>query len=115
MHKRVGAAADEGWEPDRAGGEVADDGGFDGRFRLAVADLIPGNSDEVVLFNDSAVREVVLESEDAPIAEGAAETHVTGDGVDVSGFRFVRFPNGPTLFYDPDTRVRIDRTRRRSA
>jgi hypothetical protein len=62
----------------------------------------------VVLFNDSAVREVVLETETRPLEEGEVDTHVTADGVDVGGFRYLRFADGLTLFHDADTRVRVD-------
>lgn len=79
-----------------------------GEFRLAVGDLIAGEAGEVVLFNDSAVREVVLESAEAPIDSGGVDTYVTSDGIDVSGFRYLRFSQGLTLFHNPDTRVRVE-------
>ena len=79
-----------------------------GQFRLAVGDLIAGEAGEVVLFNDSAVREVVLESADAPVDSGDVNAHVTRDGVDVSGCRYLRFSHGLTLFHNPDTRVRVE-------
>lgn len=79
-----------------------------GQFRLAVGDLIAGEAGEVVLFNDSAVREVVLESAEAPVDSGDVDDHVTGDGVDVSGCRYLRFSHGLTLFHNPDTRVRVE-------
>ena len=113
MRKPVGGGAEEPrWSEERPVDETVTDtgGATDGRFRLAVADLISGTADEVVLFNDSAVREVVLESEEPPVERGDVVSHVTADGVDVSGFRYLKFLQGPTLFYDPDTRVRVDTT-----
>jgi hypothetical protein len=80
----------------------------DGRFRLAVADLIAGSADEVVLFNDSAIGEVVLESAEPPLDRGGVDHHVTADGIDVSGFRYLRFPHGLTLYHDAGTRVHVD-------
>ena len=113
MRKPVrGGAEEPRWSEEQPVDDTRADpgGGTDGRFRLAVADLIGGTADEVVLFNDSAVREVVLESEEAPVERGDVVSHVTADGVDVSGFRYLKFPQGLTLFYDPDTRIRVDTT-----
>jgi hypothetical protein len=117
MRKPVGGGAEEPrWSQEQPVDETRVDAGGakDGRFRLAVADLIAGTADEVVLFNDSAVYEVVLESEEAPVDRGDVVSHVTADGVDVSGFRYLKFPQGLTLFYDPDTRIRVDTTAYRS-
>jgi hypothetical protein len=113
MRKPAGGGADEPrWSEEQPVDETwVDHGGAtDGRFRLAVADLIGGTADEVVLFNDSAVREVVLESEEEPVDRGDVVSHITADGVDVSGFRYLKFPQGLTLYYDSDTRIRIDTT-----
>jgi len=110
MRKLPGAGAEQPLgsvaSPDDQTAASGSDGEETG-FRLAVSDLIAGDAQEVVLFNDSAVREVVLESDAAPIAEGEVDGHVTADGVDVCGFRFLRFPQGLTLYHDPDTRVRV--------
>jgi hypothetical protein len=115
MRKPVGGGAEEPrWsnEPPAVEPTAEPTDVDDSRFRLAVDDLIAGSADEVVLFNDSAVREVVLESAEPPVDKGDVDTHVTADGVDVSGFTFLRFSDGLTLFHDPDTRVRVDTTRR---
>jgi hypothetical protein len=110
MQRRARAGADEDDVPERPSPADDDGGGVepDTRFRLALRDLIPGSSREVVLFNDSAVREVVIESDRPPVEEGETATRVTGDGVDVSGFRYLRFADGLTLFHAPDTCVRVD-------
>ena len=111
MRKPVGGRAEElSWdnEPRAAGPATENTDVDDGRFRLAVADLIAGSAGEVVLFNDSAISEVVLETAEAPLRQGGVDSHVTADGVDVSGFRYLRFPAGLTLYHDPDTRVRVD-------
>jgi hypothetical protein len=80
----------------------------DARFRLQVDDLVPGENGEVVLFNDSALREVVIVSPDEPVDEGTAAAHRTAEGVDVDGYRFIRFNNGVVLYHDPDTAVTIE-------
>ncbi len=111
MRKPPGAGAEQPLgsptSPDDEAAASRPDGEETG-FRLAVSDLIAGDAQEVVLFNDSAVREVVLESAEAPVAEGEVDGHVTADGIDVSGFRYLRFPQGLTLYHTPDTRVRVD-------
>jgi hypothetical protein len=111
MRKPVGGGAEESrWSHEPPAAEPATERTEvdDGRFRLAVADLIAGSAGEVVLFNDSAIREVVLESVEAPLDRGSVDSHVTADGLDVSGFCYLRFSQGLTLYHDPDTRVRVD-------
>jgi hypothetical protein len=80
----------------------------EGVFRLNLGDLIPGAGGEVVLFNDSALRGIVLETRSAPESTGKIDAHVTAEGVDVGGFRFLRFADGLIVFHDPGTRVTID-------
>lgn len=80
----------------------------DGRLRLRIGDLIPGRLGEIVLFNDSALREVVLETYTSPIETGEVAAHVTAEGVDVSGYRFLRFRDDLVLFHDADTNVVVD-------
>ncbi len=82
--------------------------GVDTRFRLHLDDLIPGIAGEIVLFNDSALREVVLEAPTLPIASGEVEAHTTAEGVDVAGYRFLRFSSDLVVFHDPDTNVAVD-------
>ena len=66
---------------------------------LMLGDLMQDEGGEVVLYNDSGLRAVALLA-DAPVtAEGEADPHVTASGADVTGFRFVSFSNGLTLYY----------------
>lgn len=83
-----------------------DDG--DARLRLRIEDLIPGRGGEIVLFNDSALRELVLETGTPPVETGEVAAHVTAEGVDVSGYRYLRFSDDLILFHDVDTNVVID-------
>jgi hypothetical protein len=111
MRKPVGLRSEDSGFADVRSDERASDPATDvqdGRFRLSVDELIPGRANEVVLFNDSAMREIVLESSRRPSDHGIVDAHVTADGVDVSGFRYVRFADGLTIFHDPDTRIRLD-------
>jgi hypothetical protein len=66
---------------------------------LALADLVGDANGEVVIFNDSGFRTLALRSDAAVVADGRVETHRTAGGEDVSGFRYVRFENGMTVYF----------------
>jgi hypothetical protein len=67
---------------------------------LALADLISDDNGEIVLFNDSGLRSLVLHTDAAVVADGRAPAHVTAAGDDVSGFKFMTFDNGLTLYFE---------------
>ena len=66
---------------------------------LALSDFMGDANGEVVIFNDSGFRTVLLRTEATVVAEGEAADHVTAAGEDVSGFKYVRFDNGVTLYF----------------
>ena len=68
---------------------------------LALADLVSDANGEVVVFNDSGFRTMAIRAAAAVIADGRVQKHVTTGGEDVSGFNYVTFDNGVTLYY-PD-------------
>ena len=81
---------------------VADDQAFkfDGpAVELALSDLVQDAGGEVVLYNDSGLRTLGLVAEASVVGEGEATPHVTASGDDVTGFRYVSFANGLTLYY----------------
>jgi hypothetical protein len=67
---------------------------------LALAELISDDNGEIVLFNDSGLRSLALQTDASVVASGRAQAHVTATGEDVSGFKFVRFDNGLTLYFE---------------
>ena len=68
---------------------------------LDLADLLPDDSGEVVLFADDALPVNILTDE--PItSEGISEAHVTATGVDVTGLHFYSFEGGVTLYSPSD-------------
>jgi hypothetical protein len=67
---------------------------------LALADLISDDNGEIVFFNDSGFHSLSLRTDAAVVAKGRAQAHVTAAGDDVSGFKFVRFDNGLTLYFE---------------
>ncbi len=79
--------------------DLADDPGLPA---LDLADLIPDEGGEVVLFNDSNLRSITLGTSAALLEEGEVDAHRTAEGDDVSGFRFYRFDNGLRLYFAPD-------------
>jgi hypothetical protein len=68
---------------------------------LTLAELVSDANGEVVIFNDSGFRTLLVRTEAAVVAEGEAAKHVTAGGADVSGFKYVTFDNGVTLYF-PD-------------
>ena len=68
---------------------------------LALADLVGDANGEVVVLNDSGFRTMAIRTEAVVAAEGRSQRHVTAGGEDVSGFNYVTFDNGVTLYY-PD-------------
>lgn len=67
---------------------------------LSLADLVHDANGEIVLFNDSNLRRLALVTQAAEVARGQAPHHVTAAGEDVTGFAYVTFENGVTLYYD---------------
>ena len=66
---------------------------------LTLSDLVADANGEVVIFNDSGFRTVSIRAGAAVVAEGEAGKHVTASGEDVSGFKYVTFDNGVTLYF----------------
>jgi hypothetical protein len=66
---------------------------------LTLSDLVGDANGEVVIFNDSGFRTVAIRTNAAVVAEGEAAKHVTASGEDVSGFKYVTFDNGVTLYF----------------
>jgi hypothetical protein len=91
--------------PDRDPAAAADldrEGGPDAvEVALAMTDLVADDQGEIVLFNDSDLRRLVLTTDSAVVAEGCSGAHRTSAGEDVAGFSFVTFDNGVTLYYQP--------------
>ncbi len=72
---------------------------------LRLGDLMQDDNGEVVLFNDSGLRAMAVATDAHVVSEGASEHHVTAAGEDVSGFRYVTFDNGLTLYYQDGLEV----------
>jgi hypothetical protein len=67
---------------------------------LALADLVSDARGEIVFYNDSGFRSLAVRTDRAVVDEGRAGAHVTAAGEDVSGFKFVTFDNGLTLYFE---------------
>lgn len=67
---------------------------------LRLADLVGDEGGETVLFNDSRARSLSILTDDGIVGSGRTDRHVTASGADVSGFRFVRFENGLTIYFE---------------
>jgi hypothetical protein len=66
---------------------------------LELADLLRDSNGEVVLFNDSHLPALAVRADSQLVASGEVEQHVTLAGDDVTGYRYVAFDNGTTLYY----------------
>ena len=66
---------------------------------LSMAELMSDANGEVVIFNDSGFRTLALRTDAAVVTEGQARAHVTAGGEDVSGFHYVTFENGLTVYF----------------
>jgi hypothetical protein len=93
-------------EPGVAGG-AAPFFGEDSRLSLDLRDLIRDDNGEVVLYNDSGLRAIGLNTDAHVVARGHAEAHVTASGEDVSGFQYLTFDDGLTLYYQEGLDVQV--------
>lgn len=66
---------------------------------LELTDLLRDSNGEVVLFNDSHLPALAVRADSQLVASGEVEQHVTASGDDVTGYRYVAFDNGTTLYY----------------
>lgn len=66
---------------------------------LDLGDLIADARGEIVV-GDMGGAHLTITAASSVASQGQAEGHVTQDGVDVTGFQFVTFENGITLYYD---------------
>jgi hypothetical protein len=76
---------------------------------LAVADLVADANGEVVIFNDSGFRTLALHADSGVVESGRVATHVTAGGEDVSGFNYITFANGMTVYYPEGLDVSVER------
>ena len=65
-----------------------------------MTDLVSDDNGEVVIFNDSGFRILAIKTDSNVVANGQATHHVTASGEDVTGFRYVTFDNGVTLYFE---------------
>lgn len=74
---------------------------------LRLDDMLADGNDEVVLLTDSGQDQLALATDVQVVATGTAGDHVTADGQDVSGFAFVTFATGMTLFYPGEVELAV--------
>jgi len=77
-------------------GDVAE---VTGRLVLRLEDLIEDDNGEVVLFNDSHVPGLALATDAKLVARGQIQDHITVTGEDVSGYKFLSFETGTTIYF----------------
>ncbi|MGI9498503.1 MAG: hypothetical protein ACR2P3_00570 [Geminicoccaceae bacterium] len=67
---------------------------------LTLSDLISDDNGEIVFFNDGGFRTLSIATETGVVSSGQAVDHKTATGEDVSGFNYVTFANGLTLYFE---------------
>jgi hypothetical protein len=92
-------------QPSRALSPMADEG--EAGLVLRLDDMLADGNDEIVLLADSGQGQLALATDAEVVATGTAGDHVTADGQDVSGFAFVTFATGMTLFYPDDVELAV--------
>jgi hypothetical protein len=85
------------------GGDMGSSGGAD--VTLALSDLMQDANGEVVLFNDGNFKTLAIAADAHAVDQGLADPHVTAAGEDVSGYCYITFENGMTLYYQPALEV----------
>ncbi len=80
--------------PGRAGNDARPE------VELTMADLVSDDNGEIVFFNDSGFRTLGITTDASVVADALAGRHVTASGADVSGYKFVTFDNGLTLYFE---------------
>ncbi len=76
---------------------------------LALTDLVADQNGEIVVFNDSGCRSLAIRTDATVVANGRAGIHVTADGTDVTGFKYVQFGNGVTIYFEEGLEILIAR------
>lgn len=79
-------------------------GGEDDVVVLDLADLLPDESGDVVLFAGDELP-VNINAQESVAAQGVADGHVTATGVDVTGLNFYAFENGVTIYSLSDVTI----------
>lgn len=72
----------------------------EGEVELTLEDLISDDNGEIVFFNDGGFRTLSITTGSSVVSNGQANNHATAGGEDVSGFQYVTFDNGTTLYYE---------------
>lgn len=73
------------------------------RIILPLCGLQPDANGDIVLLDEAGSTAVGVMTREKVTISGVVDRHVTAGGVDVSGFRFLRFESGVTLYYPAET------------
>jgi hypothetical protein len=108
--KSAGTVRARSESPAEAGDAPLDAASADVEIELALTDLVADANGEIVFFNDSGFRSLAIRTDRRVTAEGQAGAHVTAAGDNVSGFQFVTFDNGLTLYFDASLHLILPNT-----
>ncbi|HMR31720.1 MAG TPA: hypothetical protein PKA13_09175 [Geminicoccaceae bacterium] len=74
---------------------------------LSMGDIVTDESGACVLGADGPKVPIVLQTDEAVVAEGAADAFASAAGHDVSGHAFMTFASGVTLYFPPDLDIAL--------
>ncbi len=81
-----------------------------GEVELALSDLISDDNNEVVLTSDPSFETLKLTVDSEVLSSGIAADHVTAGGQDVTGYHYLSFESGLTLYYGDGIDLQIHST-----
>ena len=70
-----------------------------GELILSLEDIVSDGNGDVVLLDDAGLTRLAIATDASVVTEGISLSHTVATGEDVSGFAYVTFATGLTLYY----------------
>jgi hypothetical protein len=77
------------------------------KLTLRLDDMVGDGNGEVVLLNDAGLTHLAIATDADVVSQGVALDHTVATGEDVSGFAYVAFATGLTLYYPEGVDVAV--------
>jgi len=82
-----------------AAAETSDHQPGSGELILSLEDIVSDRNGDVVLLDDAGLTRLAIATDAPVVTEGISLSHTVATGEDVSGFAYVTFATGLTLYY----------------
>lgn len=86
---------------------VLDESDTAGDVELTLSDLISDNNNEVVLVSDPSFETLRLRVDSDVLSSGVVDSHITAGGQDVTGYHYLNFESGLTLYYGDGVELQL--------